>query len=187
MYLKVRIWCDGSIRRTKIEGTNKNPRAAFAAWHADTGHYWSYQVYARNSSDAELSAVMVGLFWAWQQGFDRIIIHTDDQTIPGNLYGPNQGNALGDLRALIQSCAAEVEIIHIPRSQNGQAHRLCNLAYQEYLQDFRFPRKIKRKWSYRSLNTLKVAQSQGYIKEVKLLSKEPSTNNKALRTVGLER
>ncbi|NLL17568.1 MAG: ribonuclease H-like domain-containing protein [Clostridia bacterium] len=185
MYLTVRIWCDGSLRRTKIEGTNKNPRAAFAAWYTDTGHYWYDQIYANKSSDAELSAVMVGLFWAWQQGFDKILIHTDDQTIPGNLYGPNEGKALGDLRALIESCAAEVKIIHIHRSQNGQAHRLCNLAYQEYLTDNRFPRKIKRKWSYRSLNALKEAQSQGYIKEVKLFNEEISIDDKASRMVGL--
>lgn len=168
----VNIWCDGSIRRTKLPNTKKCPRAAFAAFCADTGHYWYDQIYANKSSDAELSAVMVGLLWASQQGFNRIIIHTDDQTIPGNLYGPNQGNSLGDLRVLIESCAAEVEIIYIPRSQNGQAHRLCNLAYKEYLKDHRFPRKIKSKWSYRSLNALKEAQSQGYIKEVKLISKE---------------
>ncbi len=186
MYLTVRIWCDGSLRRTKIEGSNKNPRAAFAAWYTDTGHYWYDQIYAKKSSDAELSAVMVGLFWAWQQGFDKIIIQTDDQTIPGNLYGPNQGKALGDLRDLIESCA-DVNIIHIPRSQNGQAHRLCNLAYLEYLKDIRFPRKIKRKWSYRSLNALKEAQSQGYIKEVESLSKGPSTNDKAMKMVGLGR
>jgi hypothetical protein len=131
----VNIWCDGSIRRTKLPNTKKCPRAAFAAFCADTGHYWYDQIYANKSSDAELSAVMVGLLWASQQGFNRIIIHTDDQTIPGNLYGPNQGNSLGDLRVLIESCAAEVEIIYIPRSQNGQAHRLCNLAYKEYLKD----------------------------------------------------
>lgn len=187
MHLNVSIWCDGSVRRTNIPGTNKCPRAAFAAWVTDTGHYWYDQIYAKKSSDAELSAVMVGLFWAWQQGFDKIKIHTDDQCIPGNLYGPNQGKALGDLRSLIECCAAEVEIIHIPRRQNGQAHRLCNLAYQEYIKDNKFPRKIKKKWSYRSLTALKEAQSQGYIKEIKLLSQKPSTNDKALKMVGLER
>jgi len=93
---------------------------------------------------------MAGLFWASQQEYGHIIIHTDDQTIPGNLYGKNQGKALGDLATFIKSCAAEVKIVHIPRRQNEQAHRLCNIA----LKDPRFPRKIKKKWSYLSLSAL---------------------------------
>lgn len=167
MHLTVSIWCDGSVRRTKIPGTNKCPRAAFAAWHTNTGHYWYDQVYAWTSSEAELSAIMVALFWASQQGFESIKIYTDDQSIPNHLHGPNQGKALGDLKALIESCP-QVSIIYIPRGQNGQAHRLCSQAYKDYLQDPRFPRKIKRKWSYRSLSALKEAHSQGYTQKVQV-------------------
>ncbi len=162
----VSIWCDGSIRRAKIPNIMKHLRVAFAAWHADTGQCWYDMVYAKTSSEAELSAIMMGLFWASQQGFHNIILHTDAQSIPENLYGRKQGKNLGDLPALINACT-EVKIVHIPRCQNNKAHQLCDAAYKEYLRNPIPPRKMKGKWSTHSLDTLQKAHSEGYINSVK--------------------
>lgn len=165
--MTINIWCDASVK--KVEMTPLNPRGrsvCFAAFVSDRGHCWQDIIYSKNSHQAEICAVMVALYWALEQGYQIINLHTDDESIVGRLGGKRKGKDMGDLPYLISEGKAEVSVIVIPRSQNRTAHKLCKQAYQEYCQGIIFPRKARKRRLYLTREAIIAAQRQGLMRAV---------------------
>lgn len=163
--VKVNIFCDGSIRRATVQGTERLTRAAFASWVSDSGHYWADLVYSRNSHDAEVCAIMLAIDWAVEAGYKTINIFSDDYSIIQSLTGKHQGKDLRELIKLVTRSEAQVTIQYIPRCANGDAHRLCSQAFEEYIKNSAFPRKTKRKRSYLTVEGIDKAKRKGWVKE----------------------
>lgn len=164
---KVSIWCDASQRR--VEQTDLNPKGrkvSFAAWVADTGHYWYDLIWAKPSRDAEITAVFVALYWALHEGYQTINIYTDDKSIPESLYGKHKGKGMGDLPVLIGESTAEINIKFIPRGKNQAAHRLCDEAFAYYSNLGKMPRGGKKTRSYITCEAIAKAKKQGKIRSV---------------------
>lgn len=163
----INIWCDGSQRQ--VDRTELNPRGrkiSLAAWITDTGHCWFDLVYAKRSHDAEVIAVLVALHWALEEKYEKIIIYTDDQSIPESLNGKYQGRGMGDLPRTIKENTAEINIISIQRKQNKAAHKLCNEAYKQFISDETFPKRAKKSRSYLTQDAILRAKKYGWMKPV---------------------
>lgn len=169
----INICCDASQRQ--VERTELNPRGrkvSFAAWIADTGHYWYDLIYAKRSHDAEVTAVLVALHWALGKEYERINLYTDDRSIYDSLNGRYKGRGMGDLPELLKVGTAEVNIIPIQRKQNKAAHNLCIEAYEAYICDGIFPRKARKTTNlYLTQDAILRAKKLGWMKTVY----EPST------------
>lgn len=162
----INIWCDASQHR--VEQTELNPRGrkvSFAVWTADTGHYWYDVVYARQSHDAEITAVLVALDWALVAGYEKINIYTDDKSIPESLYGKRKGKGMGDLPEIIDESIADINIIAISRKKNRPAHKLCDETYKGFLGQGKFP-KGKKTRTYLTRYAIKQAKKNRKMRAV---------------------
>lgn len=164
----VNIWCDASQRR--VEQTELNPRGrkvSFAAWIADSGHYWFDLVWAKRSHEAEVEAIMVALDWALSAGYHEINIYTDDSSIPGSLYGKSQGGAiLSGIREAIDENIATVKIIPIIRKENKAAHKLCDQAFVLFSSYEKIPKGGKIVRSYLNRDLIAKSRTKAYISPV---------------------
>ncbi len=170
---KINIWCDASQKY--VERTELNPRGrkvSFAAWVANTGHYWFDLVWAKPSRDAEITAVFVALDWGINEGYQTINIYTDDKSIPESLYGARKGEGMGDLPTMINESAAEINIIHIPRRENQAAHRLCNEAFAFFQVQGEIPHGGKKTRAYMTHKAIQAAQKRGIIRTVNILDNQ---------------
>lgn len=163
----INIWCDASQRR--VDKTELRPRGrkiSIAAWIADTGYCWYDLVYAKTSHDAEVTAVLVALYWALEKEYERINLFTDDRSIPESLYSKNKSKNLGNLPQMIKESTAEVNIIPINREKNQAAHNLCNKAYEQFKRDKTFSKRAKKARSYLTQDSIPRAQKCGWMKAV---------------------
>ena len=180
----INIWCDASQRQ--VNRTELNPRGrkiSLAAWIADTGHCWYDLVYAKRSHDAEVIAVLVALHWALEEKYEKIIIYTDDQSIPESLNGKYKGRNVGDLPQIIKENTAEINIISIQRKQNKAAHNLCNKAYKQYISDENFHKRAKKSRSYLTQDAILRAKKYGWMKTVyDPFEIDQQSTSKSLRT-----
>ncbi len=86
---------------------------------------------------AEYTALKKAIEWVDSQKIkDKILIKGDSQLVINQLKGKwkvksqTSKKFVPQIRELLKD--KEVELVWIPREENSQADRLCNVAYQEY-------------------------------------------------------
>ncbi|MEN6325894.1 MAG: ribonuclease H family protein [Syntrophomonas sp.] len=159
------IFCDGSYRTVKRKG-KPSIRVAFSAWVNDQGKCWCDKVYAQSSTDAEIAAVLHALYWASQQKCGEINIYTDDESIVTLADQSRTKRGIKDIVRIRAESEVSVSIIKIPRKQNIVAHKLCEKAYNKYIEGITSPKKTKINRAYYSIEAIERAISKGLINAV---------------------
>lgn len=159
------IFCDGSYRTVKRKG-KPSIRVAFSAWINDQGQSWCDKVYARNSTDAEITAVLHALYWASQQKCEEINIYTDDESVVTLSDQSRTKRGIRDIIKIKDESTVPVNISYVPRKQNTIAHKLCEKAYNKYIEGIYSPKKTKINRAYYSIETIEKAICRGVINAV---------------------